>query len=213
MGEAMDHAANQIASRGPDRGPQDLRFRYRLGLVERELTQKAFEIHGLGEASMNQVWEWICILTADGKNLKEICCVPGAPSIRTVFAWRRKYPVFDQAFRDAEDIRAYLLAEEATDRGRDATDKTAQAAKVAFQALTWRAAKLDPGRFADKKIEEHRLDFSQTATEELRSRIASFLAAHPHLAEHAKGIIEMKATQANPAVIDVTPSSEDPPPG
>lgn len=208
--EAMEAVAEKVQVKTPNRGPNDLRFQQRLGRVEKELTQKSFNIDGLGEVSTNQVWEWICVLTAEGNNLKDICSVAGAPSIRTVFAWRRKYPVFDAEFKNAEEIRAYLVAEEATDTGRNATPETAQASKVAFQALTWRAAKLDPSKFADKKIEEHRHDFSDLATEELKGRVAAMIAAHPHLAGLAQGIIAMK--EKPDKVLDVEPIKEEPPP-
>lgn len=197
----------QVAS--PSRGVNDLRFNNKIDKAHRELTQTTFEIHGVGELSMNQTWEWICIKTANKDNLKEICDIPGAPSIRTVFHWRRKYPTFDQILSEAEDIRAYLLAEEATDTGRGATQETAQAAKVAFTALTWRASKLDPGKFADKKIEEHKFDFSDAATAELKARVQAMALAHPHLVGIAHKMLESKAP---PKVIDV-PALEESPPG
>lgn len=195
----------QLAS--PSRGANDIRFRRKLEVAEKELTQKNWDIAGLGQVGMNQVWEWICILTADKHNIREICDIQGAPSIRTVFHWRRKYPLFDQILTEAEDIRAYLLAEEAVDAGRSATQETAQAAKVAFTALTWRASKLDPGKFADKKIEEHKFDFSDAATAELKARVAAMAAAHPHLLGLAQATLDKKES-----VIDVTPVSEASPP-
>jgi len=203
----MAHAEAKIEERIPSRGPNDLRFRRRLDFAVEEVTRKDWDIDGLGQVSMNQVWEWVCIMTADKKNLKDICSVAGAPNIRTIFFWRKKYPVFDERFREAEQIRAYLLAEEATETGRDATQETAQAAKVAFTALTWRASKLDPSKFADKKIEEHTFDFSDAATAELRARVAAMAAAHPHLIGLVQQTIDHKAH-----VIDITPVGEDRPP-
>lgn len=207
----MENITDKLETASPSRGDHDLRFRRKLEFATKDVTATAWNISGLGEVSMNQVWEWVCIMTAEKHNLKEICDVPGAPSIRTLFHWRRKYPTFDQRLREAEQIRAYLIAEEATDAGRGATPETAQAAKVAFQALTWRAAKLDPSAFADKRIEEHRHDFSDTATEELKGRVAAMVSAFPHLLGIAKEALGSKIE--SPKVIDITPEpKEEPPP-
>ncbi len=206
----MSATEARISEATPSRGAHDLRFRKRLEFAKDEVTRKDWEISGLGSVAMNQVWEWICILTAEGRNIQEITRIEGAPSIRTVFHWRKKYPVFDQNLREAEDIRAYLLAEEATDTARSATQETAQACKVAFQGLTWRASKLDPGKFADKKIEEHTFDFSDSATAELKARVAAMAAAHPHLVGLVQGTIALNEKQS---LIDVTPIQEGSPPG
>jgi hypothetical protein len=208
----MEAIEEKMSIASPSRGSHDVRFVNKLRFATEEITRKDWEISGLGKVGMNQVWEWICIMTADKHNLKEISDVAGAPSIRTIFHWRRKYPVFDQILSEAEDIRAYLLAEEAVDAGRGATQETAQAAKVAFSALTWRASKLDPGKFADKKIEEHKFDFSDAATAELRARVAAMAAAHPHLLGLVQGTLDKKAEMMEAKVIDVTPVQGDSPP-
>lgn len=202
LDELMSVAEAKIELASPNRGPNDLRFKRRLEFSVEEVTKQTWNIQGLGEGTTNQVWEWICILTADGMNLKEICGVAGAPSIRTVFHWRKKFPVFAERLKEAEDIRAYLLAEEATSTGRDATQETAQAAKVAFTALTWRASKLDPGKFADKKIEEHTFDFSDAATAELKARVQAMAAAHPHLIGLVQQTLDKKEAVKT---IDITP--------
>lgn len=114
----------------------------------------------------------ICDLIREGKSERQICKMPGMPSIDALNDWKAKYPDFLQQSARAREASAERFREEAlqvardtaalADRiaGRDPADPMAladfpkgyvDAKKLLVQELNREAAIRDDSRFGDRK--------------------------------------------------------------
>ena len=96
----------------------------------------------------------ICEAMVNGQDLMSICNSPGFPDRVTVYRWMWSNPVFatriDRAREALGDHAAYEIGQIAT----SCTPETAAADRVRLAALQWRASKLSPRRYSDRKVNE-----------------------------------------------------------
>lgn len=133
---------------------------------------------------MNQVWEWICQETAQGRSLVDVCCTPGSPSLRQIVAWRKSYPEFDDILKEAEEVRGIILIERhLTEAMRAETAKDAPAQKLKSETLRWMGQK-NNSRFEDKMKAEVVHKYQDVPETQLRNMLkAALLAAKGTLGE------------------------------
>jgi hypothetical protein len=92
----------------------------------------------------------ICSRLGEGEGLKRICADDNMPDRTTVYDWRRARPEFAAMFARAREDCGDTLAEAAVAVAMTATQETAQAVRVKFDALKWYASKLGPKTYGDK---------------------------------------------------------------
>jgi hypothetical protein len=94
-------------------------------------------------------------LIYDGYTLtKTLNAIDDAPSLQTLYIWRRDYPEFNQALVWARQSVADRAAEKVLDIAYDTLNDPegvpAANAKVASDNLKWTASKFDPRTYADR---------------------------------------------------------------
>jgi hypothetical protein len=96
----------------------------------------------------------ICEAMIDGTDLMSICARPGFPDRVTVYRWMSSRPDFatriDKAREALGDHAAYQIGQIA----ENCTNETAGADRVRLAALQWRASKVSPRRYSDRKVNE-----------------------------------------------------------
>lgn len=107
----------------------------------------------------------ICDLIAEGKSEREICAMPGMPDIKTIWAWKNRYPEFLQqsvrARAQSAEIynarrmeKAEALYREAQARmasGENFPKGVVEAIKACMQEDAREAAIRDDSRYGDRK--------------------------------------------------------------
>lgn len=150
--------------------PGDLRANSALELLAKKNEERVYTIDGK-TYTRNQCMEYIVANMTDARfpmSKVEICRVKGAPTLREVAAWERAYPTFKDELRDAERIRAELLAWQSVEVTMAEDDpKAGTLIKAKAEALRWMASKLDTQKFADRKIEQHEDALGTASTQEL----------------------------------------------
>jgi hypothetical protein len=94
----------------------------------------------------------ICELTAMRVPLVRICEMPGMPSERTVYAWKRIHPEFQHEYARAREHRADARADRIDDyiEAVKAGTLDPNAARVMIDAEKWQAGKEQPKRYGDR---------------------------------------------------------------
>lgn len=124
---------------------------------------------------MAEIIEKVC----DGHSLPDISYISGMPSVRSMVAWRKTSPEFDDAMREAEVVRGIMLAERSLQEAMKAEGaKDAPAQKLKADQLRWMASKYNK-MFEDRQVHEHKLDITKESEERLLSKLSLILQANP----------------------------------
>lgn len=107
------------------------------------------------------------------------------PSPHTVYAWRRQFPAFGRAYKDAQASRGEVLAEAAMEVAMATDSINAGADGLRVKTLQWMAARVAPQEFGEKTTVEHQHTVKNLTDEEIDRRLAE-LNADPEL----QGIID-----------------------
>ncbi|MDP3855382.1 hypothetical protein [Phenylobacterium sp.] len=108
--------------------------------------RKARRKHDWGRSDLYavEIGEKICQAIAAGRSMVEICAEPDMPVTGTVYEWLRAHPDFSDMYVQARDIQAELLADEAWVIAKAAAPATVPVARLQFDVIRWRAARLAP---------------------------------------------------------------------
>lgn len=93
----------------------------------------------------------ICARIATGSSLRRIADDPAMPELPTMIAWLFRYASFRDAYAQAREIEADILADEVVDIADSETFDNATAAKIRVDARKWLAAKLKPAKYGEAK--------------------------------------------------------------
>jgi hypothetical protein len=89
----------------------------------------------------------ICERLASGEVWFRICNTGHMPSYGTLYDWRRRHPEFAEAYAQAREMAADLMADKALAVAEAATAGTVSADRLHVSTLQWRAAKAAPRRY------------------------------------------------------------------
>ncbi len=90
----------------------------------------------------------------DGHDLMSICAEPRFPDRKSVYRWTAERPDFAARLEKAREALADMAAYEIGQIAANCTPETAVADRVKLAALQWRASKLSPRRYSDRRISE-----------------------------------------------------------
>lgn len=107
------------------------------------------------------------------------------PSPHTVYAWRRQFPAFGRAYKDAQASRGEVLAEAAMEVAMATDSVNAPADGLRVRTLQWMASRVAPQEFGEKTTVEHQHTVKNLTDEEIDRRLAE-LSSDPDL----KGVID-----------------------
>lgn len=190
--------------------PGDCRLESRVSLMKKKAARKVYEIEGQ-RLDQGEVMEWIVERVADANrplSLKALAQKKGAPSLREIYGWRRDFPSFDQELTVAENIRAMLLAEESVEVVMDEYDpKAAGLVKAKAESLRWMASKMDPGKFADRKIDKNDDQFKDSSNQQIMDALREAIKANSEILKTLS--YEERKQFEEAGVIEVTPEPED----
>jgi hypothetical protein len=188
----------------------DCRLESKVNGMKAKASARKYKIKGI-EYDQGEAMEWIVQKMTDSNDpmsLKDASRVPGAPTLREIFAWRRDYPSFDGEMMTAESIRALLLAEGSLEIVMDEDDpKAAGLVKVKAESLRWMASKMDPGKFADRKIETKEDPFKDSSVKQIMDALRESIKANAEIIKSLS--YEEKKQFEEMGVIDVTPETSD----
>lgn len=106
----------------------------------------------------------ICELIAENKSLREICAMPGMPTLNSVTRWTIEHPEFGTAYARAREQQADAV--DADMRSLEdrtiAGDIDPKAANVVLGNMRWRAERLAPKRYGAKVDHSHQGSVSLT---------------------------------------------------
>jgi hypothetical protein len=134
----------------------------------------------------------ICEAMINGQDLMSICNNPGFPDRTTVYRWAWSNPDFATRLDRAREALADHAAYEIGQIAANCTPDTAVADRVRLAALQWRASKLSPRRYSDRKVNEvvganggpvaveqkSAIIDSRSLSPEERASLRAFLEAH-----------------------------------
>ncbi len=108
--------------------------------------RKARRKHDWGRSDLYsvEIGEAICRRIAAGESMVDICAGPDMPVSGTVYEWLRVHPGFSDMYQQARGVQAELLADEAWSIARAAAPATVPVARLQFDVIRWRAARLAP---------------------------------------------------------------------
>ncbi|WP_332771774.1 hypothetical protein [Phenylobacterium sp.] len=114
-----------------------------LELIE---ARKARRKHDWGRRDLYavEIGEAICRRIAAGESMVDICAGPDMPVTGTVYEWLRVHPDFSDMYVLARGVQAELLADEAWSIAKAAAPTTVPVARLQFDVIRWRAARLAP---------------------------------------------------------------------
>lgn len=115
-----------------------------------------------------EVGEEICRRLASGRSLLEICGEADMPVTGTVYEWLRAHDDFAAMYRQARRMQAEMLADLAWAIACEARESDIKVARLQFDVLRWRAARLAPKAYRDEEetkggLEVYLQDFSSGA--------------------------------------------------
>ena len=96
----------------------------------------------------------ICGAMIDGRDLVAICAQPGFPDRKSVYRWAAERPGFATRLEKAREALADQAAYEIGQIAANCTAETAVADRVRLAALQWRASKLSPRKYSDRRVNE-----------------------------------------------------------
>ncbi|WP_309643349.1 hypothetical protein [Phenylobacterium sp.] len=140
LGENPDFAEQRRSARSQARAAAASAH---LAMIE---ARKARRKHDWGRSDLYSVavGEAICQALADGESMVDICARSGMPAAGTVYEWLRVHPDFSDMYVQARGVQAELLADEAWTIAKAAAPATVPVARLQFDVIRWRAARLAP---------------------------------------------------------------------
>ncbi|CAN7394308.1 hypothetical protein LJR164_002465 [Phenylobacterium sp. LjRoot164] len=106
------------------------------------------------DAYRAEVGEEICRRLASGRSLLEICGEADMPVTGTVYEWLRAHDDFAAMYRQARRMQAEMLADLAWAIASEARVGDVKVARLQFDVLRWRAARLAPKTYRDEDKDE-----------------------------------------------------------
>lgn len=88
--------------------------------------------------------EEICRRIAGGQSMLAVCAAPDMPVAATVYEWLRNHPDFAEQYVEAREAQAELMADLAWEIALRADRESAPVARLQFDVIRWRAARLAP---------------------------------------------------------------------
>jgi hypothetical protein len=155
---------------------------------------------------------------------------PDLPPFMQLNNWRRRNPWFNEAWNEANKLRALFLAEKVVDLQNDANPKTAHVVRVRFDIIKWLCAKLHPEAYSDNRPAQQQttnvqigVSISPERLTEIRTKLDSTRTALKPRSNHASQSSSLSLTHSNgelrtkssvypkrdvSPIRDVTPDSE-----
>jgi hypothetical protein len=96
----------------------------------------------------------ICEAMVNGQDLMTVCNSPGFPDRTTVYRWAWSNPDFATRLEQSREALADHAAYEIGQIATNCTPETAAADRVRLTALQWRASKLSPRKYSDRRVNE-----------------------------------------------------------
>lgn len=90
----------------------------------------------------------------DGSDLVAICCRPGFPDRASVYRWAAERPDFAARLEQAREALGDVAAFEIGRIAAHCTPETAAADRVKLAALQWRASRLAPRKYSERRVNE-----------------------------------------------------------
>ena len=102
------------------------------------------------DAYRTEVGEEICRRLASGRSLLEICGEADMPVTGTVYEWLRAHDDFAAMYRQARRMQAEMLGDLAWAIASEAKESDVKVARLQFDVLRWRAARLAPKAYREE---------------------------------------------------------------
>ena len=90
----------------------------------------------------------------DGSDLVAICQQPGFPDRASVYRWAAERPDFAARLEQAREALGDIAAFEIGQIAASCTPESAVADRVKLAALQWRASRLAPRRYSERRVNE-----------------------------------------------------------
>ena len=90
------------------------------------------------------VGEEICRRIAGGQSMLAVCAAGDMPVAQTVYEWLRNHPDFAEKYVEAREAQAEMMADLAWEIALRADRDSTPAARLQFDVIRWRAARLAP---------------------------------------------------------------------
>lgn len=90
----------------------------------------------------------------DGSDLVAICSRPGFPNRKSVYRWAAERPDFATRLDRAREALGDLAAYEIGQIAATCTPESAAADRVKLTALQWRASRLAPRKYSERRVNE-----------------------------------------------------------
>lgn len=91
----------------------------------------------------------------EGENLVNICRDPAMPSRATVYRWLDENPAFEARCARAREALADYLVDKIEQMAAETTEENHQSQKVKISTAQWRAMKMAPRTYGDRRIQEN----------------------------------------------------------
>ena len=91
----------------------------------------------------------------EGESLVDICRDPAMPSRRTIYRWLDENPAFDARCARAREALADYLVDKIEKMADETTEDNHQSQKVKIHTAQWRAMKMAPRLYGEKRFNEN----------------------------------------------------------
>ena len=123
------------------------------------------------EATAAMIYARMC----EGEALMRICQEPGMPGHSTVYRWRKRFPDFAAALREARAVQAERYCEIGWEIAEAVTPADAHAVRVKLEQLRWTAAAFGPRVFGRvRPVEGEMAEAVERAVTRLAVRVRHF---------------------------------------
>lgn len=92
----------------------------------------------------------ICELMVEGKDMQEICRMPGMPSRSTVLRWQNKIPEFDAQCQRAREALAEYELHKLKELAEKCDETNVNSTRVKLNHYQWRVMKIAPRIYGDR---------------------------------------------------------------
>lgn len=96
----------------------------------------------------------ICERIANGESLRKICSEPGMPARMSVFRWIRANGDFAEEYAAARQMQGDYMDDLILETAYECDPRNFRAASVKISAFQWRAMKLRPREYGERKAVE-----------------------------------------------------------
>ncbi len=96
----------------------------------------------------------ICERIANGESLRKICSEPGMPARMSVFRWIRANGDFAEEYAAARQMQGDYMDDLILETAYECDPSNFRAASVKISAFQWRAMKLRPREYGERKAVE-----------------------------------------------------------